>query len=167
VKDHSLTGADIDLGALGTVPNATHAATADNANALGGQPPSAFAAGSRLLSSNGVIKVSGTPSGNQQTVLTFGPFTVTLTCTKDASNQVSASLDSSSSEDNSVLNGVVTSPAGATQNLTHLGPTTFPGNDNDVNYDFEAPSGAGGIIEASTGINTLGTDCWVNYMGLH
>jgi hypothetical protein len=167
VKNHSLTGADLNLAALGTVPNAAHAASADNANALGGQPPSAFAANSRVLSSGGVIKVPGTASGNTQTVFSFAPFTVTLTCTKNGSNQVSASLDASSTEDNSVLDGTVASPAGTTENLDSFAPTTTPVDHDNVNYDFEAPTGSGVIIEAALGANTLGTDCWFNYTGVH
>jgi hypothetical protein len=176
VKDHSLTGADIHLAALGTVPNATNAGTANNAtnagtannaNNLGGQPPSAFAANDRLRSSDGVIKLTGTASGNEQTMFTFGPFTVTLTCTKNASNQVGASLDASSSEDNSVINQQLLSPAGTTTNLATVGPSTTFAVTANANYDFEAPSGAGLLIAAATGINSLGTDCWFNYMGVH
>lgn len=40
VADHSLTGADINVGALGTVPSATSAATASNANTVGGHSAS-------------------------------------------------------------------------------------------------------------------------------
>lgn len=39
IKNGAVTGSKINLGTLGTVPSAT---TASNANALGGQPPSAY-----------------------------------------------------------------------------------------------------------------------------
>jgi hypothetical protein len=42
VKQGSLTGADINVSTLGTVPNAANAATASNANELGGSPASQF-----------------------------------------------------------------------------------------------------------------------------
>jgi len=40
VADHSLTGQDINIGALGTVPKATSADTAGNANTVGGHSAS-------------------------------------------------------------------------------------------------------------------------------
>jgi hypothetical protein len=42
VKNGTLTGTQINAGTLGTVPNATHAAGADNAGQLGGAPASAY-----------------------------------------------------------------------------------------------------------------------------
>jgi hypothetical protein len=47
VADHSLTGADINIGALGTVPRATSADTAGNASTVGGH--SASCPGSTVL----------------------------------------------------------------------------------------------------------------------
>jgi hypothetical protein len=146
--------------------NAVNAGTANNANNLGGQPASAFVSNGNHASSGGVIKLGGTTGGNTQTVLTKGPFTLTLTCTKDAAGNVKESFDASSSEDKSVINGHVVTPAGTKQNLDTLGgaggSTTFS-NNNDVNYDFEAPSGFGFLFISSDGINSLGTDCWLNF----
>lgn len=65
VKDGSLTGSDINLGTLGTVPNAANAA---NAEKLGGQTPSAFqprirwafvAANGTIIRQSGGISASG------------------------------------------------------------------------------------------------------------
>lgn len=42
VRNGSLTGADLNLARLGTVPSSAQAATAGNADQLGGSPPSAF-----------------------------------------------------------------------------------------------------------------------------
>jgi hypothetical protein len=59
IKNGTITGAKIDLGSLGTVPSATNAASATNASnatnaanasALGGSPPSAFAASTVIRS---------------------------------------------------------------------------------------------------------------------
>lgn len=57
VADSSLTGADVNAGTLGTVPNATHAGSADDAGRLGGSPPTAFqqSATWALVKDNGTI----------------------------------------------------------------------------------------------------------------
>ena len=49
VKDNSLTGKDVDESTLGQVPSAGRAASAGNADALGGSPPGAFLQSSRLV----------------------------------------------------------------------------------------------------------------------
>jgi hypothetical protein len=68
IKDGAITGAKVDLASLGTVPSATsaanatnamNAANAANASALGGSPPSAFAAStvvrSATVDSSGIL----------------------------------------------------------------------------------------------------------------
>jgi hypothetical protein len=79
IKDGAVTGAKVDLGSLGTVPNAANAANAAhadaasvavNATALGGSPPSAFAPSTVLRSAtvigNALVpaKSDGVSSGN-------------------------------------------------------------------------------------------------------
>jgi hypothetical protein len=48
-----------------------------------------------------------------------------------------------------------------------IGPSSsFIVSDN-VNDDFEAPSGAQAILEGAVGINGLGSDCWADWTGIH
>jgi len=63
IKNGAVTGAKIQAGSLGTVPNATSAATAAratsaaNADALGGLAPGAFAASSQIAT--GGVRITG------------------------------------------------------------------------------------------------------------
>ena len=72
VQDNSLTGADINLSELGTVPSATHAASADTASALppveathivGGPGEPGFLAGSSSETNSGLSGISFKPVG--------------------------------------------------------------------------------------------------------
>src|SRR5215469_65615 len=49
IIDHALTGQQIDVSKLGTVPHATSAANAGNAAKLGGQPAAAYLPASKVL----------------------------------------------------------------------------------------------------------------------
>jgi hypothetical protein len=191
LRNHTITGTQVNLNNLGTVPNANnadHATNADNAknatnatnasiagiassaiNAgnLGGQPPSRYLTTGNQVGTNGIVKAAGTAGGNQVTLFTFGPFTITMTCTTTGSG-TTLEVDASSSEPNSVLNDNLVAMANTSTNVgPGVGPTTsFSENDN-VNDDFEAPSGAHGIVTGATGVNSLGTDCWANFIGAH
>jgi hypothetical protein len=71
IANGAVTGAKLNLGSVGTVPNAAHANTADNANnanTVGGQS---------------VLRIFGqVPAGTttQQTIATFAGFTLTSNC---------------------------------------------------------------------------------------
>jgi azurin len=73
VKDGSLTGSDINLGTLGTVPNASHATNADNATNAGN---SNTVAGNTLR----LINFSGDPEIGPTEVLNLNGFTLTASC---------------------------------------------------------------------------------------
>ena len=176
LRNHTISGTQVNLSKLGTVPsatnatnatNATTATTANNANNLGGQPPSSYlTAASNRIGTNGVVKEAGAVSpGNNVTLFTVGPFTVSMNCTKSGST-TSLTINASSSEANSVLFGVLV-PAANTP--TDIGPdksgTAFATNNNNA-VDFEAPSGAGLEFSATDGIDSLGTDCWANWEGI-
>ena len=45
--------------------------------------------------------------------------------------------------------------------------TTTPTIRDDVNIDFEAPSGSQAVLVGADGVNSLGTDCWANWAGVH
>jgi hypothetical protein len=68
IANGAVTGPKINLGTLGTVPNATHATSADNANTVGGQS---------------VLRIFGEVASGavgQQTIATFAGFTLTSNC---------------------------------------------------------------------------------------
>ena len=101
LRDRTLTGLQIKVSSLGTVP------TAKNAEELGGRPPSAYlggGGGGSQIGTNGVVKTAGSANGTKVTLFTSGPFTVTMTCTDDGT-ETSSEIDASSSEDQSDLNG--------------------------------------------------------------
>ena len=147
--------------------NATNATTAANATELGGQPASSYLTTASRIGTPGIVKEAATAGGNTVTLFTVGPFTVTMVCTNTGTGP-SLKLMATSSENNSVLNGSLVTTAGTS---TDVGPdlgasTTFHESD-DVNDDFEAPSGAQAILVGAVGTNSLGTDCWANWVGLH
>ncbi len=174
LRNHTLTGTQINLNKLGKVPsaknadvatlatnatnatsatkatNATNATNAGNANTLGGQPASAFEPASSSQAS-GIVNAS---VGQTVTLATFGPFTVSLTCTSPTAGQTKASLDATSSEDNSDIWGTIVSPAGTSTNLFTSGPSaTFSENDDNV-VNFFAPSGAAYESLMVAGVNS-------------
>jgi hypothetical protein len=187
LRKHTLTGTQINLKKLGTVPHAraadtagsagyaAHAGSADsatnaasasnagNAAALGGQPASSFLTTGSRIGTNGVVKVPGSPSGNTVTLFSHGPFTVTLTCTTSGS-LTSVSANATSSESNSVFDG----DAGLSSDS--LGSTNFSANPQTqgATYTFEAPSGAALVVGGSFGTDSLGVGngCWANYAGI-
>src|SRR5881296_1014743 len=82
VKDHSLTGRQINLAKLGTVPNAGHSASADSATTAGSAANAAN--GARRLDFNVPTANDAAPSVANQpakhTVLTVGGLTVRASC---------------------------------------------------------------------------------------
>src|SRR5947209_10069521 len=123
LRNHSVTGQQVAVGKLGKVASAKKAdqaftagsaqnavnaqdaqlaTSARNASLLGGQPASSFLPATDRVGTIGLIKLAGTPAGATTTLFTFGPFTVTMTCTKSGSN-TSLSVTATSSEGNSVL----------------------------------------------------------------
>ena len=191
LRNHTITGAQVNLSTLGKVPsaknadnatNANHATTANtatnatiatnatnatNASNLGGQAASSYLTTRDKVGTNGIAKATGTSTGNTVTLFTSGPFTVKMRCTKTGAG-TSLSVKATSSEANSVLNDSLVALAGT---ATDVGPditstTSFSESDN-VNDDFEAPSGAEAIVTGAVGVNSLGTDCWANWIGAH
>ena len=193
LRKHTLTGLQINLKKLGTVPKATAArtavtaktaktattaksattaktaTTAANANELGGQPASYYEQAAGRTGTRGIISVNGTAGGAAVQLFTIGPFSVSMTCGRNAAGQVSLTLTGNSSIAGSDLNGNLNIGAGA---VTDLGPdvdiaaTTAPQTANDVTMDFEAPGGAEAIVSGATGVNSLGADCWANFAGI-
>jgi hypothetical protein len=190
LRNHTITGKQVNLKKLGKVPSAknadhatsansattatsatsaTSATNANNASNLGGQPASNFLTTASRIGTNGVVKVPGTASGNTVTLFSVGPFTVTLTCTKTGSG-TTLSESGTSTEAGSDIDGNFVATAGTAHTLNQgqiTAATTSPSTTNNENIDFEAPSGAQAVLVGATGVNSLGADCWANWAGIH
>jgi hypothetical protein len=179
LRNHTITGTQVNLKQLGKVPsaaNADHATLADtattatNATNLGGQPAASYLTTASRIGTNGLAKASGTATGNTVTLFTVGPFTVKMTCTKTASG-TTVSLSGTSTEASSDINGNLVATAGTAQDLgstTDVNtPTSGFAQRDNVNIDFEAPSGAQAVLAGADGVNSFGTDCWANWAGIH
>jgi hypothetical protein len=188
LRKHTLTGRQINLKKLGTVPSAAVAAHANtavyaqkavtaenagNADALGGQPASSYLTSGSRIGTPGIVKVSGTPSGTTVTLLNRGPFTMTMTCTTSGANNsdTALTLQGSSSEANSDVNGVLNPTPNTT--VTFPSPpsiraTALATSSDDYVFAFEAPSGAQTVLTGSVGVNSLGVSngCWANLVGI-
>jgi hypothetical protein len=173
LRNHSVTGLQVAVGTLGKVPNAKKAdqafvagssenavnaqdaqsaTNARNASTLGGQPPSSFLPATDRVGTNGLMRVAA--GSGPVTLFTFGPFTVTMTCTASSST-----VTASSSEANSVIDSANKIPG--------LNVTSSGVNKSASGIDFEAPSGAEAIFSAADGVNTLGSSgCWANWVGI-
>jgi hypothetical protein len=112
------------------------------------------------------VEATGSTTGNTVPLFTRGPFTVTMTCTKTGAG-TALDVFASSSEANSVLDH---NPVPGANSPLNIGPdiaaTTAFAEDDNVNVDLEAPSGAGVIMPVALGVNSLGTDCWANFSGI-
>lgn len=179
LRNHTITGTQVNLRKLGKVPSAHEAdqagsantaTNATNASNLGDQPAGDFLTVSNRIGTNGITKASGTASGNAVMLFKVGPFTVTMDCTKTASG-TTLRLFGTSSEAGSDINGALVPAAGTAQDLGSntdiTTATTAFGTKDNTNIDLEAPSGAEAVLEGADGINSLGTDCWANWVAIH
>ncbi len=169
LRAHTLTGLQLKLSALGTVPRAR------NADELGGKPPSAYlggggggGGGGSQIGTNGVVKTAGSANGTTVTLFKSGPFKVTMTCTDDGTN-TSSEIDASSSEDQSNLNGQFASA----NTPTDTGADVSPSPDGTPRSLFQpatitlvAPSGASAIVTGMAGVESFGTGCWADFTGV-
>jgi hypothetical protein len=152
IKKHSITGAQVNLAKLGTVPGA------ENANSLGGQPASAYT-GALKVKRSGLVKAS---KGQTVTILTSGPFTLSLTCEDKGGGVVRDVMVASSTEANSLLDS---STPGTTREFEAREGTT-PKSTTGTARSFIAPSGASLEGISNDGINSLGSDCFAEFDGL-
>ena len=162
LRDHTLTGLQIKLSALGTVPKAK------NAEELGGRPASSYlGGGGSQIGTNGVVKTGGSANGTIVTLFTSGPFKVTMTCTDDGSN-TSSQIDASSSEDQSDLNGTFAAANTSTDTGADVEPTPdgSPGSlFSPATIALVAPSGATAVVTGISGVGSFGTGCWADFTG--
>lgn len=143
LRNASVTGRQIKLSSLGTVPSAK------NAQQLGGHPASAYAltggsggSGGSGGTGGGVVVHSGlvTASGGQApNVGTFGPFTVTLKCNDDGGGTFDAEIDVSSNAANTEAFDTPLT-AGTPQEIGDAGPDSqFSDNAGGTLIEFVAP----------------------------
>lgn len=206
LRRHTLTGTQINVKKLGTVPrakqatsagsagyaaragsaasaasastaaNATNAANAANATnaanaaALGGRAASGYLTTDARIGTNGVVSIPGTTAGNTVTLLSHGPFTVTMTCTLNSSRTDTAlSLDASTSESGSVIDGETGAPANASTQIGSVGSTASTPAPQFDSFSFEAPDGTALIFSGSFDVNSLGSqtkNCWAALAGI-
>jgi hypothetical protein len=170
LRDHTLTGLQIKLSDLGTVP------TAKNADELGGKPASAYlgggggggGGGANTIGTNGVVKTPGSANGTTVTLFTSGPFKVTMTCTDDGTN-TSSEIDASSTEDQSDLNGEFADANTPTDTGADVPPTPdgTPGSlFGPTPIALVAPSGASVIVTGMAGVESFNTGCWADFTGV-
>ena len=164
LHDHTLTGLQIKLSALGTVP------VAKNAQELGGRPASAYlgggGGGGSQIGTNGVVKTAGSPNGTKVTLFTSGPFTVTMTCTDDGT-ETSSEVDASSSENQSDLNGTFANANTPTDtNEDIFGTPDGSATSTPATIALVAPSGASTIVTGIVGAQSFGTACWADLTGV-
>ena len=166
LRDHTLTGLQIKLSALGTVPKAK------NAEELGGKPASFYGGGGGGggggIGTNGVVKTSGSLNGTTVTLFTSGPFKVTMTCTDDGTN-TSSEIDASSSEDQSDLNGQFASantPTDTGADVLSTPDGTAGSLFSPATIGLVAPSGASAIVTGMAGVGSFGTGCWADFTGV-
>jgi hypothetical protein len=169
LRAHTLTGLQLRLSALGTVPNAK------NAEELGGRPPSAYlgggggGGGGSQIGTNGLVKTAGSANGTTVTLFTSGPFKVTMTCTDDGTN-TSSEIDASSSEDQSNLDGQFANANTPTDTGAdvELSPDGTPSSlFQPATITLVAPSGASAIVTGMAGVESFGTACWADFAGVH
>jgi hypothetical protein len=180
LRFRTLTGTQINLKKLGTVPTAveaqvarsattaqtaTTADTAQDATKLGGLPASSYVTGSGAVGTKGIVKVAGTATGHTVPLFTSGPFTISITCTS-SSDGPSLTLLASSTEANADLDGNVPVAANTPTDLGFdVAASTTPFSYDGLTLDFNATSGAYLIIQGGEGVSSLGTDCWADFAG--
>jgi hypothetical protein len=135
-----------------------HATTADTAQTLQGNSPAAFVPAGQYVTTNGVVKLG---VGATRTIATFGPFTITARCLDMGGGSFRNTIDLSSSEANSALDGT---EGALVANASTLTSTTFSASGNH-NIDLAAPGGAALSFVINQGVHGLGTDCFVTGFG--
>ena len=176
LRNHTLTGSQINLTKLGKVPsaaNADHAISATsataaasavtaanatnavNAAALGGAPASAYQPGIR---SGLVTSTPAATPGTTTTLSSFGAFTLKLVCVSGTVPGTStAHIDVVSTLAASDVSGVPLPTAGTAATIDDLGPASASSNENSAfTFDFLTPNGQSYVGTLTVGVNSMG-----------
>jgi hypothetical protein len=153
LKKHTLTGNQINVATLGTVPSA------DNANTLAGQAPSAYEPAS-FWTRTGLVKSA---SGQTVSLATFGPFNLQLKCVAGSGSNVESVIDATSTEANSDGYGTEMTAAGTAYEVlsTFTSRSKFYETNSNA-ADFLTPGGKTYIADLTVGENYLGAACFAN-----
>jgi hypothetical protein len=136
LRNESITGQQIKLSSLGSVPSAK---TAANAGALGGHAAGAFELASNVARS-GLVTASG---GQTVPLASFGPFTVSLQCNGDGAGTFDAAIMVASSDAGSEAWGNQLTPGTPPVQISDVGPDGgFEDNAGGMFVDFAAPPDA-------------------------
>ena len=190
LRNHTITGTQVNLNKLGKVPsakNADHATTATsatsattaktaitasaataavtaanaaNATDLGGQPASAYEPSGNLLRT-GLVTLN---SGQTTTLPTFAPFTLTLKCVPGTGSAINAELDASSTVANSIAFGTALPTAGTAAKIMSDPSTATYSDDDNNTVDFLTPTGSSYQALVSIGHDAAGAPgkCFAN-----
>lgn len=166
IKNLAVTGAKVNVGTLGTVPSATHAATADSATNF-----------SRYFTT-GVRKLA---VGNSAVLATIGPFTITATCKDLGASKYEATTHIRTSQNGAFVN----TPSGTSyyeadfntgiedeigESETYSTKAYWYDYYDDDETGWTAASPDGSIVlvaNSSQGVHVFGADCafvtsWMN-----
>jgi hypothetical protein len=184
LRNHTVTGTQVNLKKLGKVPsavNADHATTATSATSAGSA--SAATVATAALTANNATNLAGFPasayepsahfirtglvtatSGQTVTLATFGPFTLKLNCVAGTGSAVGGEIDATSTVANSDGYGTAMTTAGTSYSVLTSGPTTSPNENDDDAADFFTPAGATYIADLTVGENEMGLTgkCYAN-----
>jgi hypothetical protein len=165
----TLTGTQINLKKLGTVPSATKATTAGtattatNALALDGQAPSSFASASSIARSGTVVLTAG----QAKILATSGDLGVGVVCASESGGVTQATLDLTSSVPNWVYSGVHETSTTPVQ-VEQLSDNGSVGSFEGTNDSFQALAPSGQIQGFyMVGVNwPAAGDCFYNLSSL-
>lgn len=165
IKNGAVTGPKVNVSTLGTVPNATHASTADTATNF-----------SRYFTT-GVRKLS---AGNSAVIATIGPFTITAKCANLGGGDYEATTYIRTSQDGAFVN----TPSGTsyyeadfnTGIEDEIGEDASSTtaywydyyDDDETGWTAASPDGSVVLVaNSSQGVHVFGADCafvtsWMN-----
>ena len=171
LRNHTITGTQVNVSKLGKVPSAanadhatsattavtaaaaTNAVNAANATDLAGQPASAYEPSSHFIRS-GIVTAA---SGASAPLATFGPFNLKLMCVAGTSGAVEGQIQATSTVANSDGYGTQMPTAGTGyQVLSTFGSGTTPSENDDNAADFFAPPNTAYIADLTVGQNYPG-----------
>jgi len=175
--NHTLTGQQINLKKLGTVPAAKQAAsaktattaadatTASNALDLGGQPAASYLPASKLLRWNFTMN-----KGDAAHTFTYGPLTFAATCKADGAD-TDGELAVSTTESGTYVSrepdaepgtGTILTAGGTPYDVTEQ-DTSMADDGNSAEFEAFDPNGEVAIFSTAqtigVAINTPGADC--------
>lgn len=158
LKLKALTGAEVDVAKLGTVPSATHAGNADT---VGGKGPGDFTPAGTIVTSNGLVKLTAATPGSTAVVVKRGPFTLSETCTKMSGTTVEHDITISSTESGSRA-AFGSGGTGALTPVTTMATTGSLSTVTGYGWGGIAPSGAAVNGELNIVEKGFGADCAVS-----